>query len=82
MAITIHLPAQVLQRVDLRARRLGLTRSRYICETLEQDLQRQGGWPEGFIDALRDVSDEEVHAVDSMVKHLARRRSRKPAPEL
>jgi predicted DNA-binding protein len=82
MATTIHLPQKVLRQVDARARQLGLTRSRYICETLESDLKRHATWPEGFIDALRAVRPGDARAVDTLLEQVKRRRTRKPAPRL
>ncbi len=82
MPISVHLPADLLLRVDQRARRLGLSRSGYITEALKRDEEPTGGWSPGFIEALRDLSSEEVADGDALVASLRRRRSRKPAPRL
>lgn len=82
MPTTIHLPESVLKRVDSRAKRLGVTRSRYICETLENDLQKDDAWPEDFIAALRDVQQGDKKAVDAMLKNILKRRTRSLAPKL
>ena len=82
MAISVHLPAELLARVDERARRLGLSRSRYIVEALRRDAEPGGGWSPGFLAALRDVTPEDSAAVDELEAALPRRRSRKGPPRL
>jgi Arc/MetJ-type ribon-helix-helix transcriptional regulator len=82
MPISVHLPADLLLRVDERARRLGLSRSGYITEALRRDEEPAAGWSPGFLEALRDVSPEEAADGDALIASLRRRRSRKPAPRL
>jgi hypothetical protein len=82
MPISIHLPAELLKTVDARARRLGLSRSGYIVEALRRDAEPSGGWSPGFLQAIRDVTPEEVAAGDELAAALSRRRSRKGPPRL
>lgn len=82
MPISIHLPADLLRDVDRRARHQGLSRSGYIAQALRRDAEPEGGWSPGFFDELRDVDDEVRDGVDSLVKAMGHRRSRKAAPRL
>lgn len=79
MPVSIHLPPPLLERVDARARRLGLTRSSYISQTLERDLSAEGGWSPGFFDALRQ-RPEALHEAMRELKAGLRRKSRKRSP--
>ncbi len=82
MPISVHLPADLLRRVDDRARRLGLSRSGYIAEALRRDEEPSGGWSPGFFAALGAVTEEDVAAGAEFAAALRRRRSRKAAPRL
>jgi predicted transcriptional regulator len=82
MPISIHLPPDLLHRVDERARRLGLSRSGYIVEALRRDAAPEGGWSPGFLQALRATTAEDADAADELTAALARRRSRKAPPRL
>lgn len=81
MPISIHLPSDVLRKVDRRARALGLSRSGYIAQALRRDGEPEGGWSPGFISALRDVDAALRKEADALAGVLGRR-SRKAAPKL
>jgi predicted transcriptional regulator len=81
MPVSIHLPGELLKKVDARARRLGMTRSGYIAQTLERDVGDEQGWTPGFFDELRHADPELEPAVDELVRGL-RRKSRKGPPAL
>ena len=82
MPISIHLPAEILSRVDRRARGLGLSRSRYIAQALGRDLDNGGDWSEGFFEQLRDISPADAKAAAALGEVVHRRSSRKQAPHL
>ncbi len=82
MPISIHLPDEVLRKVDLRARGLGLSRSGYIAQALERDLEGGGGWSPGFFSQLRDLSPEDARAARRLGEVVNRRRSRRGPPVL
>ena len=82
MPISIHLPSDVLRKVDQRAKSLGLSRSGYITQALRRDAEPEGGWSPGFIGELRDVDAALRKEADAMIAVLGRRRSRKAAPRL
>jgi predicted transcriptional regulator len=81
MPVSIHLPPQLLKRIDARARRLGMTRSGYIARTMEQVVGDANGWPAGFFAELRRIDPELDDAVDALQTGL-KRRSRKGPPTL
>ena len=82
MPISIHLPDEVLRKVDLRAHGLGLSRSGYIAQALQRDLESGGGWSPGFFTQLRDISREDAHAAGALKEVVKRRRSRRGPPRL
>jgi predicted transcriptional regulator len=80
---TVHLPPELLKRVDERARGLNVSRNQYIRRALERMVREETAWSGDFLDALdRAAADEESHAaVDEMMRGIARR-SRKRPPQL
>jgi metal-responsive CopG/Arc/MetJ family transcriptional regulator len=84
MPITIHVPRELLERVDRRAAGLGLSRSRYISRTLERALLEDTAWSERFLAELREARDDEDgrRAIDEMMDAIRRRRSSKKPPRL
>ncbi len=53
MPTTIHLHAALLAAVDRRARDLGLTRNRFIAQSLEQSLESDTRWSPALVEELR-----------------------------
>lgn len=84
MATTVHLPPDLLKRVDQRASELGISRNRYIKRALEKTIQGETSWSQPFLEALSVAAeDPDSHeAVDDMMKAIASRRSRKRPPVL
>lgn len=82
MPISIHLPEEVLRKVDRRAHGLGLSRSGYIAQALQRDLENGGGWSPGFFAQLRDISPQDAQAAAALQRVTSRRRSRKGPPRL
>lgn len=83
MATTVHLPPELLKRVDERAKRLKISRNQYVRRALEGMIEKETSWSRRFLDALTDAaSDHDAHdAVDEMVATMDRR-SRKGPPAL
>jgi predicted transcriptional regulator len=83
MTTTVHLPPELLKRVDERARRLKVSRNQYIRRALERMVEEETRWSDDFLDALEEAAaDKESHeAVDEMM-HASARRSRKRPPRL
>jgi hypothetical protein len=81
---TIHVPPALLKRVDARAKALGVSRNRFIIETLNEKLQSVREWPEDFVRALKQPVRADVAATaDDMLRQIeSTRRSRKAPPKL
>ena len=84
MATTIHLPGDLLSRLDHRAKHLGVSRNRFIVDALEQRLRVQDQWPDEVVAMLAEPASAAVtEAADEMMKAIREgRRSRKGPPEL
>lgn len=84
MPTTVHIPGRLLERVDARAKVLGVSRNRLIIEALEEKLAAHGGWPAEFVEMLTKPLDPELaQATRDMEKAIRRnRRSRRRAPRL
>lgn len=84
MATTIHIPDDLLERIDRRAHELKISRNRYIVEALHRTLANQDEWPLQFLDNIRSWSSDPEgasEAVNEMVAEiLAHRRSRRGRP--
>lgn len=58
---TVHIPDDVLARVDSIARRRGLSRNRLVIESLERTIDEDAGeWPQAFFEAPGDPGDREL----------------------
>lgn len=84
MSTTVHLPPELLDSVDRRARDLRMSRNRYIIRALERTLREEEGWSPRFLDALLAAEeDEEAQAaVEEMRSAIAVSHTRKAPPEL
>ena len=52
---TVHIPDEILQRVDAIARRRGISRNRVVLASLEAEIARDSGeWPDTFFTAPPD----------------------------
>ena len=80
MATTVHIPTELLERLDARARELGISRNRYVIQALERAIAEETEWSPQFLEALADAAkDTDSHeAVDEMMRVIrSERRSRK-----
>lgn len=84
MSTTVHLPPELLDSVDRRARDLRMSRNRYVIRALERSLREEEGWSPRFLDALVDAAEDREGrtAVEEMRAAIAGNRTRKPPPEL
>ena len=81
MATTVHIPDDLLRAVDERAKRLKLTRNRFVIEALKKALaERDTAWSEDFVRQLGAQAD--VDAIDDMLSAIKKQRSSKGAPKL
>jgi predicted DNA-binding protein len=77
---TIHLPDELLSRVDERAKTLKITRNRYIVEALRKALAQQSEWSPDFLDQLSQLKP--IEGVDELLHAIKKRRTRKAPPRL
>jgi metal-responsive CopG/Arc/MetJ family transcriptional regulator len=76
---TIHIPDPLLERVDARAKTLGISRNRLILEALEEKVGARDVWAPELVEMLsKAVSSAE----DSLAIVRRRRSSRKSPPKL
>src|SRR5688500_14949393 len=55
MPTTVHIPEDLLQKVDERAKVLKITRNRYVVEALKQALAEQSSWSPAFLAELEEL---------------------------
>ncbi|MGO8994201.1 MAG: ribbon-helix-helix protein, CopG family [Polyangiaceae bacterium] len=84
MPTTIHIPGPLLERVDTRARTLGISRNRLILEALEEKLGARDEWAPELVQMLADpvppAAGKELE--ESLAVVRSRRSSRKGPPKL
>lgn len=82
MATTVHLPADLLKRVDERARAKKVSRNQYVRRALACMVEQDTEWSAEFLGALEEAaSDEEGRsAVDEMMRAVSRRSRKGPPP--
>ncbi len=75
----IHLPEPLLEAVDRQARRLKISRNRFIVRALEKAIARPSGWSPGFFERLAAAEPQVVSAVDEMLEAIRATRQRRSA---
>ena len=75
MATTVHLSERLLERVDARAKALGVSRNRVIVEALERTLDARQDWPPELVRMLEAPLDRAT--TDVLEESLTRVRSRR-----
>lgn len=76
MPTTVHIPEDLLNQVDKRAKKLKLSRNRFIVDALQKALAEEPPWSPGFLDALQAFSPlDGEYDVAALVRK--NRRSRK-----
>lgn len=79
MPTSVHIPRQLLEAVDRKARAIGVSRNRLIVRALERELAPDAGWTPGFFDALSHVAAETARDVDALRDQIRKaRRSKRP----
>ncbi len=84
MTTTIHVPAKLLDRIDSRAKALGVSRNRVILTALEASLAGREDWPPELIAMLTQPPDAKTADLfDATMRAALKRRSRpRRAPRL
>ena len=75
MAITIHIPEDLLAEVDKKSAKLHISRNKYICMVLKKDLVYE--WPEKFLKKKCVPQKELTNAIDSMMNNIKSKRINK-----
>jgi hypothetical protein len=82
MPTSLHIPKALLSAVDRRARKLKMSRNRFVVRTLEQAVATDVAWSPGFFDALRTVEPEDAALVSELLDAIVSKRTRKGPPAL
>lgn len=84
VATSVHLPSDLLARIDQRAGELGVSRNRYIVRALESAVEGETAWSQSFLEMMDEAArDTENHeAVDEMMRTISSRRTSKRPPKL
>ena len=84
MATSVHLPGDLLQSLDERAKDLGISRNQYIVRALKKAVAEETTWSHEFLRMLDTAAhDKETHReIDGMVKAISAGRTRQRAPKL
>ena len=84
MPTTIHIPDALLERVDTRAKTLGISRNRLILEALEEKVGARDEWAPELVYMLADpiASATGKELEESLAVVRSRRSSRKGPPKL
>jgi predicted transcriptional regulator len=80
MSTTVHIPGDLLAKVDERAKAMKIARNRYIVEALRKALNEQSAWSPAFLEKLDAL--EPIEGVDELEDAIRENRTRKPAPRL
>ena len=79
MATTIHVPRELLRRLDVRAKALGVSRNRVILDAIRGVVDERASWPPELIEMLAEPVDAATAALlDGSMRTVRRaRRSRR-----
>ena len=81
MATTIHIPDPLLERVDTRAKTLGISRNRLILEALEEKVGARDEWAPELVQMLgARVSATAGKELEGSLSVVRRRRSSRRGP--
>jgi len=79
MPTSVHLPKPLLEAVDRRARRLKISRNRFIVQALQKELARETEWSPGFFEQFERIDKDDAVAIDEMLAAIrSNRTSKKP----
>ena len=81
MPTTIHIPDPLLERVDTRAKTLGISRNRLILEALEEKVGARDEWAPELVHMLaRPLSSTAAKELEESLAVVRRRRSSPKSP--
>jgi predicted transcriptional regulator len=83
MPTTIHIPDPLLERVDTRAKTLGISRNRLILEALEEKVGARDVWAPELVKMLANpISAGAGKELEDSLDVVRSRRTRKGPPKL
>jgi metal-responsive CopG/Arc/MetJ family transcriptional regulator len=66
---TFHIPDELLREIDRAARKMGVSRNRFVLQACGEALARRAGeWPAGFFDSA--YSDEDKNLLEQATREL------------
>ena len=78
---TIHIPDPLLERVDTRAKTLGISRNRLILEALEEKVGARDEWAPELVHMLgKPISSAAGKELERSLATVRRRRTSRKAP--
>lgn len=80
MPTTVHIPDELLEKLDERAQAMKMTRNRYIVEALRKALRDESAWSPAFLESLDQL--QTLEGVDELERVILGGRTRKRAPRL
>ncbi len=81
VATTIHIPDPLLQRVDTRAKTLGISRNRLIVEALEEKVGARDEWAPELVHMLAEpIPSGAGKELEGSLAIVRRRRSSRNSP--
>lgn len=82
MPTSVHLPQDLLDAVDRRARALKISRNQLVVRALEREVSGGNDWSPGFFELLSESTPELRDDVDQLLSHVQKARQSKPARRL
>ena len=82
MATSVHLPKNLLEAVDRRARALRISRNQLVLRALEHEIRGGADWSPGFFERLSDVDPETAEDVEALLQTVRNARTSKPPRRL
>jgi metal-responsive CopG/Arc/MetJ family transcriptional regulator len=80
VATTVHIPKEILQKIDERAKVLNLSRNRFIVQALERVLADQTTWSPDFLEYLGTLKP--LDCADDFIESIRANRRSKASPVL
>lgn len=79
---SLHLPEELLERLDRRAKALKTSRNRVIVDALERGLNDSDDWSPEFLEALAEFAPaaKTLEAARELSDHVVGTRTRKAPP--
>lgn len=82
MPISVHLPRNLLDAVDRRAKALRISRNQLVVRALEREVRDSSEWSPGFFERLCERDRATVDAVDELKREVRNASRSKPPPRL